>query len=196
MSDTYVYTGTNVLINKLNIRDSKKLDKIERYAATQRELEGVPVGNFDLPHLKSIHHHLFQDVYEWAGEIRTVSISKGQTVFQFPSFIERGVAYVHNQLEQRDFLKGLSPEEFAAEAAEIVSDLNYAHPFREGNGRTQLLYLEQLAEQAGHSLDIAELRTHGWIEASIAAQNQNFEPMQLAIEDAIRSPDREQDYEP
>ena len=194
MDDPYVYPGTSVLRNKRNIQDSDTLDRFERIAVTLRQAEGVPSGGFDAPHLKAIHHHLFQDVYDWAGEFRTVHMSKGDSVFQFPSFIDVGVGSVHEKIQKNDYLRNMSRDDFTAKAADIVGDLNYAHPFREGNGRTQLEYLEQLSERAGHPLDVSRLRGQGWIEASIAAHDQNLTPMQTALDYALV--DRDKELEP
>ena len=155
--DPYVYLGTAVLRNRLDITDPDFLDKQERSLVVLRSRRGVPRGSFDLAHLRAIHHHLFQDIYDWAGELRTVEISKGRQQFQFRKFIETGMADVHGRLVRSRFLKRLSAAAFAEQAAVIVGDINYIHPFREGNGRTQLQYLKQLADQAGHRLDLARI---------------------------------------
>ena len=81
-----------VLRNKLDIRDTRTLDAAERQFVAQRLLETVPTGDFDLAHLGAIHRHLFQDIYEWAGEIRVVEIAKGDSRFQPRRFIEAGMA--------------------------------------------------------------------------------------------------------
>ena len=156
--DPYVYPGSIVLRNKLSIRNADELDRVERRLATQRAREGIPTGNFDLKHLKAIHRHLFQDIYDWAGQLRTVEISKNGSQFQFQRYIETGMADVHRRLVQRNFLKALDAAAFARGAGEIMGDVNYVHPFREGNGRTQMLYLSQLASQAGHKIDIERIR--------------------------------------
>ncbi len=77
-----------VLRNNLNIRDLPTLEAAERQFVAQRLLEAVPTGDFDLDHLKAIHHHLFQDIYEWAGEVRTVEIEKGGSQFIRPYQID------------------------------------------------------------------------------------------------------------
>lgn len=164
--DPYIYPGTSVLKNKLEIRNSDALEQAERKLATLRAREGVPTGCFDLDHLKAIHRHLFQDVYDWAGEIRTVELNKDGHQFQYRRYIETGMADIHRRLTEANFLKGLEPDDFAREAAQIIGDVNYVHPFREGNGRTQLFYLEQLAESARHPLDLARLDPQRWIDAS------------------------------
>lgn len=187
--DPYLYTGSQVLRNKLRIRDAAKLDSIEREFVAQRAKVGVPHGRFDLAHLQAIHRHLFQDVYAWAGEIRSVELAKGGSRFQFRRFIETGMADVHRRLAQADFLRGLTQGEFADAAGVIVGDVNHVHPFREGNGRTQLLYLEQLAEQAGHPLDLTRIAPAAWLEASRAANRGVYQPMAAAIAAAI-APDK------
>ena len=90
--DPYVYPGTSILRNRLGITDPEFLDKQERSLVVLRVRRGVPRGNFDLTHLRAIHRHLFQDIYDWAGELRTVEISKGAQQFQFRQFIQTGMA--------------------------------------------------------------------------------------------------------
>jgi cell filamentation protein len=187
MSDTdYCYPPDySVLKNKLNLRDSDELEYFEREFVYQRTIENVPSGNFDLPHLKAIHHHLFQDIYEWAGQIRTVEISKGGTQFQMRRYIETGMADVHQRLVAQDFLRDLSPEKFADAAGEIIGDINHVHPFREGNGRTQLVYLKQLARQADHDCDLTKIDETGWLEACRQAHIGNYQLISACIAAAI-----------
>lgn len=196
MSDDDPYTDpkTGVLKNKLGLSDAAELDRHERRIVTQRIREGVPAGQFDLAHLKAIHRHMFQDVYEWAGETRTVEINKGGNQFQFRNYIETGMADVLGRLKAKNFLRDLSPAAFAKEAGAIMGDVNYVHPFREGNGRTQLQYLKQLAGHAGHALDLEKLKGPAWIEASRAANNADYGPMAKEIAGALsKSRTRERD---
>jgi cell filamentation protein len=179
--DPYIYPGSRVLINKFGITDAARLAYFERELVVQRAAEGIPSGQFDLPHLQNIHRHLFQDVYEWAGQLRTVEISKAGHPFQLRRFIETGMADVFRRLLNRGFLSGLSTYAFAKEAAEIIGDVNYVHPFRDGNGRAQLFYLEQLAANAGHRLELARLDPAGWIEASRAAHHADYSLMATQI---------------
>lgn len=97
--DPYTDPLTGILRNKLGITDGALLDEVERRVTTQRLRQGAPKGKFDFAHLKAIHHHLFQDLYEWAGEPRTVEISKGGHQFQFRQFLDQGVAYVHGEID-------------------------------------------------------------------------------------------------
>jgi cell filamentation protein len=183
--DPYTYPGSTVLRNKFGIVDSAQLDQLERRLVAQRSAAGVPTGKFDLAHLRAIHRHLFQDIYAWAGKIRTVEIAKDGHQFQFRRFISTGMADVHRRLVLARFLRGLTPADFADAAGTIVGDVNYVHPFREGNGRTQLLYLEQLAEQAGHKLDLRLLDPVRWLAASRAAHGGDYAPMSIEIARAL-----------
>ncbi|WP_242187189.1 Fic family protein [Sphingomonas sp. CARO-RG-8B-R24-01] len=180
-ADPYVIPGTSVLRNKLGITDADHLDRAERLLTAQRAREGVPSGTFDLAHASAIHSHLFQDIYSWAGQLRTVDVLKGDSEFQPLHFIETGFSDIHRRLQKADFLRNLGTDAFAAKAGEILGDVNYAHPFREGNGRTQLEYLRQLAAQAGHPLDPGKFDRDQWIAASRAAQHADYGPMATVI---------------
>ena len=183
--DPYVYPGTNVLRNKLGLRDADALDRAERGLVRLRIQEGAPTGQFDLAHLRTIHRQLFQDVYGWAGELRALEISKGGNQFQFRHYIETGMADVHRRLGASGFLRGLARGDFAREAGRIIGDVNYVHPFRDGNGRTQALYLQQLSGQAGHRLDLTRINPQGWIEGSVAAHRGDYARLARVIAQAL-----------
>lgn len=182
----YRWPESPVLRNKLNIKDQDKLDIVERLHVTRRIAQDVPSsGRFDLAHLKTIHHHLFQDIYDWAGEIRQVDINKGGFWFHPHNRIEMGMADIHKRLTKQDFFKDLSAEEYAKQAGIVLGDVNALHPFREGNGRTQLIYLKQLTENAGHKIDLTKLKREPWIEASIKSHAGDYSLMQAQIAGAI-----------
>lgn len=185
MIDPYTCLDSEVLRNKLGIEDAQYLAEVERQLVQARLEEGTPEGKFDFDHLKAIHRHLFQDLYGWAGEVRTVEIAKGGTQFMPRHFIETGMADVHSRLEKAGYLQGLAPEAFAEKASEIIGDVNHAHPFREGNGRTQLEYLRQLAEQAGHDFQPDRLNPERWHAASRAAHLGDYQPMASEIGRAL-----------
>jgi cell filamentation protein len=183
--DPYVYTGTTVLRNKFGIRNADLLDRVERRFVVLRSDHGIPTGAFDLRHLQAIHRHLFQDIYDWAGEIRTVEIAKGDSRFMPLRYIGTGVADIHRRLREGDFLRDLARLEFAERAAAILGDINHVHPFREGNGRTQLHYLRQLAAQAGHELHLTRLEPATWLHASKEANAARYELMARCLEKAL-----------
>ncbi len=172
--DPYLYPSLRVLRNLAGIADEAELEALERRMTTQRAAEGIPTGDFDLAHLRAIHRQLFQDIYDWAGEVRTVEISKDGHQFQFRRFIETGMADVHRRLIAADFLVEMNLGAFAERAGEILGDINYVHPFREGNGRTQLQYVRLLADRAGHPLDLTRLDRDAWMAASREAHRGDY----------------------
>ena len=185
MSDrAYCYPPDyTVLRNRLGIQDAKALDAAERALVAQRLLEPVPAGDFDLDHLKAIHRHLFQDVYAWAGEVRTVEIAKGGSRFQPRRFIETGMADIHHRIVAAGYFAG--PDGFAEGAGPVLGDVNHVHPFREGNGRTQLQYLKQLAARAGHVLDLTRIDRAAWLDASRRSNTGDHAAMTRCIRDAL-----------
>lgn len=185
-----------ILKNKFGIRDEDELDLIERRFAMERTEHGLPTGDFDLNHLKSIHHHLFQDIYEWAGKTRTLEISKGGSQFMPRQFIETGMNDIHSRIVGANYLQNTSKEEFAHQAGELIGDLNHVHPFREGNGRTQMQFLEQLATKAGHAIDLTQIEKEAWIDASIRSHDADYSGMQKCVSGALQSNnDQSQDTE-
>ncbi|MYF08760.1 MAG: cell division protein, partial [Rhodospirillaceae bacterium] len=151
----------------------------------QRLLEPVPAGDFDLDHLKAIHRHLFRDVYAWAGEVRTVEIAKGGSRFQPPRFIAAGMTDIHRRIVAAGYFRGLRPDEFAAGAGTVLGDVNHVHPFREGNGRTQLQYLKQLAARAGHAVDLTRIDRAAWLDASRRSNTGDHEAIARCIRRAL-----------
>jgi cell filamentation protein len=152
----------------------------------------VPTGNFDAEHLKSIHRHLFQDVYEWAGNTRDerVRLSDGTIAtepvlskidgkpFLDGPLIAEGLDRITRKLAEEDYLHAMPREEFADRAADLMVALNGVHPFREGNGRTQRVFMEALAERAGHTLDFSVVSRERMIQASITG-NENGDPSMM-----------------
>ena len=181
--DTYCYPGTTILKNKLDLRDAKKLSAFETEITDQRASEPLPEGVLDFAHYKAIHHHLFQDVYDWAGRPRSVRISKGGNPFCYPEYIDREMDKLFAGLAERKYLEGLKADAFAKEAAHFLAELNAIHPFREGNGRTQLTFLTLLAEQAGHSLDLEKMDP----KAILAATIESFGGDETALRKQIAS---------
>jgi cell filamentation protein len=167
--DTYCYPGTSVLINKIGTRQQDVLDQFEMEMTSQRAAEPMPPGKLDYVQYCAIHHHLFQDVYSWAGKPRTVRISKGGNPFCFPENIDAQARKLFAELARKNCLRGLEPAEFAKEAAHFLAELNAVHPFREGNGRAQLSFLALLAQSAEHPLDAEKIDPEGVMEAMIAS---------------------------
>ena len=158
--DTYCYPGTDVLRNKAEITNAEDLDAYEGELSTLRSieiLENPIAGQFDLAHLQRIHLALFQDVYEWAGKIRTVDISRSNSRFANVRFIESAANDIFNKLAGENWLKGLDASSLSKRLAHYLSEINALHPFREGNGRVQRIFISQLSQSAGYQLDYSDL---------------------------------------
>lgn len=183
--DPYCYPGTNVLRNRLGLRDQAQLDDFEALVTVQRSEEPLPGGRLGYAHYRAIHKHLFQDVFAWAGEVRTVRISKGLSVFCYPEHITGEMQKLFERLRAAKFLKGLSVEEFARQSAHVLAELNAIHPFREGNGRTQLVYLTLLADRAGHPLMLARMDPKSMFAATIMSFDGDETPLAALIESLI-----------
>jgi len=128
-----------ILKNKLGAKTEEELDLAETIFVLRKLtllLQKQIEGKFDLAHLKAIHKFLFEDVYEWAGELRTISISKGSSMFALPLRIEPEANKLFAQLKAENYLQELALEPFIQRLAFYWGELNMLHPFREGNGRT------------------------------------------------------------
>lgn len=137
-SSIYCYPDSSVLKNKLDIRDPALLRKVEADLSTARQAEifHIPVaGRFTATHLCNIHRKLLGDVYSFAGHFRREDIAKGPTRFVTYSQIKEKLQRLLGQLQQEKWLENVPFEVFAARSAYYMAELNYIHPFREGNGR-------------------------------------------------------------
>ncbi len=167
--DPYCYEGTGILKNLAGLRDAEALELFELEMTAERGSQPGPHGDFDPAHYRALHHHLFQDVYAWAGRFRTVRIAKDGAMFCFPEHIAEQLEILFTSLRESPFLGGASAREFIASSAQFLAELNAIHPFREGNGRTQLTFLFLLGERAGHPLDMARIRPKPMLAAMIAS---------------------------
>lgn len=163
-----VYEGTDTLRNKLGILDAQVLDSVERRLTKERVREGLPeeATHPTIDGLKAIHHHLLQDVYEWAGEFRRYTTGRGPAPFAVPEQIEPYLAKTFGQLAAENDLKGLNADDFAARSAHYVSEINAVHPFIDGNGRTQRLWLRNMADRAGYKIELESGDRDAWNAAS------------------------------
>lgn len=172
----YCYKGTNVLINKLNITNDEELYNAEMELVSLRiyELNEKPLkGNFDFKYLKNIHKYLFQDVYKWAGEIRNCNIAK-QDLFCFAKHIESFGNEVFDKLKKENYFVGYDSEETLCKLVELFADINALHPFREGNGRSQRIFIESLAKINGINLDLTNVSKIEMIIASHESINGDY----------------------
>ena len=167
------YEGTTCLVNKLGIRDEKRLSEIEAGITFAKAvmLEETPIDDdFGFEHFKKIHDFLLCDLYEWAGQVRTVDISKKRTKFLDAASIESIGTRCFAKVKD-GYFENLSFDEFVKRIAEFYNDVNYIHPFREGNGRTQRIYFTQLIRHYGYDINFADVDTDELMIATIQASS-------------------------
>lgn len=153
----FIYTNKNgVLHNLANIEDEVILLAFESLKVSKRieELLENPIKIKDSSSLLKIHHHLFQDVYEWAGKVRIVNISKDGKPFFNGERFDKAFQYLDSLISDYRIVKKTNSNEIAKKLAEILDTVNYLHPFREGNGRTQREFLRLLALEKEITLNL------------------------------------------
>lgn len=169
MSDQiYCYPNSDVLINKLNIRNIEILFEAERKLTMLRisDLIDNPIkGEFDLKHLQEIHKYIFQDIFDWSGEIRTVDIAK-QNMFCKVQYINEQASSIFENLKKENFLIDLWRDEMVNKLSYYFSEINALHPFREGNGRSQREFIRELAFFCNYRIDFRKVDTNLMLEAS------------------------------
>lgn len=177
----YCYPGTAVLKNKLRIKNAEELAGFEAEMSNLQADVPIQVAALDYDFYRSLHRHLFSEVYDWAGEPRKIRIGKGGNWFCFPENIDTEMNRLFGSLAEQDELQNLDAAEFARQAAHFIAELNAIHPFREGNGRTQLSFLELLADRAGHPLDMEKMNP----DAVMAAMIESFAGNEADLEKVI-----------
>ena len=185
--DPYCYPGTGVLKNRLGLRGQTELDAFEAEITAQRATEPLPAGRLSYAHYRAVHRHLFQDVYAWAGKPRTIRMAKGGNAFCYPEHIDREMRRLFAELAARRYLRGLDAGSFVVQAAHFLAELTAIHPFREGNGRTQLSFLTLLAQQAGHPLRLAGLEPRKFLAAIIKSFSGDEAPLRTVLRRLVSS---------
>ncbi|MBY6064565.1 Fic/DOC family protein [Pseudidiomarina sediminum] len=186
--DPYCYPNSDVLVNKLNIDDEDTLATAEiefstlrykSYRSFTRDLR-----EFTLQHLQSLHWHLFQDVYDWAGKVRTIDIAKGGTRFCTASRIKAEATRLFDQIPMLEHVE--SHECIVRNVASLYCEINLLHPFREGNGRAQRFFFEEMLFVLGYDVLWPEISQQEWIEANVAGVNLDLRPFVEIFSQAIR----------
>jgi len=153
----------DLIDNLLGITDPEQLRTIETQIVARKILHfklSPPQEPLTYDYLKTIHHHLFCDIYPWAGKDRyemgaAEIFRKGETHFTATSHIPDVAHNLFDALERENYFQGLTLEALTHHLALFLNGLNLLHPFREGNGRVLRLFGEQLALRAGHPLDLS-----------------------------------------
>ena len=168
------YENSSVLINKFDIRDEKELEMMERnltsYLMAQATIE-IPFENVDFDFYKNLHKYIFNEIYDWAGTIRKVDMSKKGTKFCPVQEIEERAKIIFDRLKAQNFLKDFDGDEFINEFVDLYCELNYLHPFREGNGRIQRLFLLMLLNNMGKHIEFKDIDADLLMIATIKSVN-------------------------
>jgi cell filamentation protein len=154
--NSYIDPETGVMRNKVGIDDDRLLMAFEglKVSARLEELCTKPIRIESSETLLDIHRHLFQDVYDWAGKVRTVEISKSGTQFFSLGYFHRAFPFIDSLIAQYRRIGSDDKPALAYKLAEILDTVNYLHPFREGNGRTQREFLRLMALERGIELNL------------------------------------------
>ena len=166
----YCYPDSNVLKNKLNIRDNKLLKTAEEEITLIKQMELLknPIkGNFSKAHLMNIHKFIFEDIYSFAGKIRKEQISKADTLFYPPNLIDRELDKVFAKIKEKNMIKETDEEKVFDNLAYVMAELNIIHPFREGNGRSIREFIRLMAKRMGYDLNWGNVDKEELLEASI-----------------------------
>jgi len=200
MRDPYLYEDEPVLKNLLGIKNVDDLERAEADITSIRLLvvDGAVYGTeFDLSRLLAIHKHIFSDIYEWAGTIRTIPMVKGECVlggdtirYSQPGHIEHGCDIVIEKLNDTNWT-ALGVYETAEVFAKLIGELWQVHPFREGNTRTVITFATQFAEAHGFRMDKTLLKdSAAYVRSALVkasdGQYSEYDYLIKIFEDAIR----------
>lgn len=183
----YYYKNTDVLINKLGIKDNLLLQEADVALSYQRllELQLTPLlGNFDSQHLMDIHKYIFGDIYYFAGVFRDEDISKGDTLFAKSVYLTDNAKILFNDLGKENFLFELDQQKLCDRIAYYMSELNILHPFREGNGRAIREFIRCLVLNCGYEINWHRVPPKELLNASIKSVY-DIEPLARCIQKAI-----------
>jgi cell filamentation protein len=188
--DPYLDLEHGVLRNRLGLTDPGDLARAEADLVATRivDLQRTDLpGGYDLDHLQEFHEHLFGDVYDWAGELRTVAIGRGAP-FCHPADLRAEGGRVFARLARAQHLRGPDRAAFVDGLAVLFAEVNALHPFREGNGRTLRAFLSQLSRAAGHPVRWAGLEREENVAASKAAHAGDLVPLRGLLDRLVAVP--------
>ena len=185
------YPDTTVLVNKLDIRSQELLTEAESVLVTSCSVKlekTMKFENVDFDYYKSLHRQMFSDLYEWAGTVRNINISKKGTVFCNASDIERLGNLKFEHLKKQNYLKGMKTEMFLDELTDLYHEMNMLHPFREGNGRTLRLFVTLLVRNADKDINFNNADSDLLTIATIRAAQGDKSLLRSVFEEFVLSP--------
>ncbi len=171
------------------MKDQEILDGHERLYVTARLLQSAqPPPTFDYTHFRALHFHMFQDIYDWAGQERTVFIKKGESFFGHPLHIRENGVRLLRELRTALIHDRHSFSALPSILSHFVNEMNALHPFREGNGRHLREFLLQVVAEMGCGFNAFVLERNQWISASIAGFEGNEVPMAELLAEMLITP--------
>jgi len=185
------YSQDGVLKNKFGEKDPKKLEILEKrstirgWIKLQNELIATPNLKLDAALIKKIHKNLFEDIYDWAGQYRTVNIVKGKTMFANALYVPAALEDLVTKLNRDITSKSITANNISEKLAYYYGELNMIHPFREGNGRTQKIFIEKVADKLGYSLQLEKVDSKKLLEVTIESVNGTGRPLKKVFEEVI-----------
>ncbi|EDT3782974.1 putative adenosine monophosphate-protein transferase Fic [Salmonella enterica subsp. enterica serovar Saintpaul] len=184
--DPYLYPGLNVMRNRLGIHQAQRLAQAahEMTALRAATIELGPLVR-GLPHLCAIHRQLYQDIFDWAGQLREVDIYQGDTRFCHFAYIEKEGNALMQDLEEEGYLVGLAHEKFVERLAHYYCEINVLHPFRFGSGLAQRIFFEQLALHAGYALSWQGIAVETWKQANQSGAMGDLSALRAIFQKAI-----------
>lgn len=188
--DPYLYSGTHVLRNKPGIRDHVQLQALEYLETAACTGEAIDYAHkhrrLDEQCWRGIHRILFANIYDWAGKLRTVEMSKGTSVFA-PVMALRGYAdrEILPKFKTAARQAGDDDNLFIAALAECWGELNFLHPFREGNGRSTQIFIAALAHRSGRQIEWSRIDKAMEIASAIAAGAKDYQGYERLLKRAI-----------
>ncbi len=173
--DPYLDSTTRILRNLIGATNYQELRQAEGniVALAEISLNKIP-RTADLTELQEIHKALFDKIYDWARKLRTVNIRKGsKEYFLDYRFLENGATFIFDKLHEESCLSNLAREDFISQLAYFYEQLNFIHPFREGNGRTQRIFWQRIANDAGYKIDWSKVVGDELDKASLIGRIEN-----------------------
>jgi len=191
VSNNDANVSKGILKNKLGIKSRKKLSEAETLLLADTythffELLRKGKVKFDLSLLFSIHEYFLSHLYEWAGKVRTVNISKDEMLFVPIKYIDKALAEFNKLLKITLPKQSNTSNEVSQKLALIHNEFNVIHPFREGNGRTIRLFLDLISVHSGYDpIDWSKTPNENYLKACIQGVNGNHEPMAKIIKKGL-----------
>lgn len=191
--DPYVYPGSGVLRNNLEIHDQQELSRAEAdiVRASLAILSGRPLpGSYDLEHWQAFHRRIFGGLYPRAGELRTVQIAKPNAFYARPEHIAGYAQGIFAELAREHRLKGLDRAAFLERLTHYHAEMYAVHPFREGNTRSLRAFLGQLAGEAGHRIAWEHLDHERSFAANVRSLNGQNDQLRALLEQIVDMTER------